>query len=174
MFLFYSTLGTVNLVSCFVLFSFEAGPHYVAWAGLVQEILLSPLECWDYRHVPPCPALSLVSDVESMLHLFPALLCTCLSAAEVEEAPKTTDTSLSREEETFMSIPFILNVFSGTNVETKIQRVEINNNNNNHNKNPQWEEKENSQRNETDGKITVAMAGKSDDLTVGSEDGFRP
>jgi hypothetical protein len=36
---------------------FESGSHHVTQAGLKFEILPQLPECWNYRHVPPGPAL---------------------------------------------------------------------------------------------------------------------
>jgi hypothetical protein len=56
----------IALISIFVLgVCFESRSHCVAQAGLDLMILLFlPLTCWDYKHVPPCPAkLIVVSKV---------------------------------------------------------------------------------------------------------------
>jgi hypothetical protein len=46
-------LAYLLFFTCFV----ETGPYYVAQAGLKLTIL-SPLpKCYDYRHMPPHPAL---------------------------------------------------------------------------------------------------------------------
>jgi hypothetical protein len=42
------------------IYIFETGSHDVVQAGLELTIfLLQPPECWDYRYVPPCLALSI-------------------------------------------------------------------------------------------------------------------
>jgi hypothetical protein len=42
----------------FVVVLFETETHYVTQTGLELKILLPQLsKCWDYRQVPPCPAL---------------------------------------------------------------------------------------------------------------------
>jgi hypothetical protein len=56
-------MGAYSLDSLFLFslpfFSFflSVGSCYVAWGGLELVILLPlPTNCWDYRHIPPCPA----------------------------------------------------------------------------------------------------------------------
>jgi hypothetical protein len=48
---------SVLFYSCFVLFCFEAGSHYVAHVDLKLVILLpQPPKCCNYWRVPLCPA----------------------------------------------------------------------------------------------------------------------